>query len=146
MKTIANGFAADLPDGWEDRTMMTLVGPTGPGGFAPNVVVTRERLPPGTRIEDYAQAQLKGASIELPGLQVLDEKATKLDGLPAIQRVQRFAAGARQIQQSQTFALGPDRAMVVTCSAQREDFERCPPAFEKVLGTLRFFAPSAVMV
>ncbi len=35
--------ALALPDGWSDRTVLTLVGPEV-DGFAPNVVVTRERL------------------------------------------------------------------------------------------------------
>ena len=138
MRTIANGFATDLPAGWEDRSMTTLVGPRGKGGFAPNVVVTRERLS-GARLEEYARTQLEGASAQLPGLQVIGEKRGELGGLASIRRLQRFTTGGKQIQQSQTFALGPDRAVVVTCSAQLEEFDECLPAFEEVLASFRFF-------
>ncbi len=37
-------FELPLPEGWSDRTAVTLAGPASVGGYVPNVVVTREAL------------------------------------------------------------------------------------------------------
>jgi hypothetical protein len=144
VKLIANGFSTDVPAGWEDRTLTTLVGPTGSGGFAANVVVTRERVEAGVGLEAYARAQLQATSAEIPGLEVLDERPATLDGGPAFQRLQRFSAGGRRIQQAQTYRLAAGVAFVITCSAQQEDFDSNLASFERIVRSFRFFDPAAV--
>lgn len=139
MRLIANGFAVETPPGWEDRSITTVVGPTGRGGFAPNVVVIRERVAEGTRLEDYARVQLGRTAAEIPGIAVVSERKIELHGRPAIERVHRFPAGGRSIQQWQIYLLGPGAALAITCSAQAEEFDACLAAFEQIVSSLRFF-------
>jgi hypothetical protein len=54
---IANGWNSVLPDGWTDGSMITLVGPTGRGGFAANIVVTRDARNGAASVEDFAAEQ-----------------------------------------------------------------------------------------
>ncbi len=141
MRVIANGFALEMPQGWEDRTMTTLIGVQGPGGFVPNVVVVRERVPANTRLEGYARAQLEYSVAELPGLEVISERTIDLRGTRAIVRVQRFTSAGRSIQQSQAHLIAAPMAYVVTCSAEAVEFETNLPAFDAIMNSLAFFDP-----
>lgn len=143
MKVIANGFIVDLPAGWDDRTLITLAGPVGASSFIANVVVTRERVPAQTAIEDYAQAQLTAMKEEMPTLEILDERATKLNGVPAFQRLQRFTIEGQQLQQAQTFLLAGGLIFVVTGTAAIADFDNQIPAFRQIVETFRLFDPEA---
>ncbi|MEW6735142.1 MAG: DcrB-related protein [Acidobacteriota bacterium] len=146
MKMIANGFITDLPQGWEDRSMITLVGPTGSSGFAANVVVTREHITAPTNIEDYAKEQGEAMAAEIPGVEVLDERAITLHGAPAFQRLQRFVLEGQHIQQAQTFVLGEGGIFVITCSASVVDFDKNILAFRHIVETFRLFKPEAVAI
>ncbi|MET0753974.1 MAG: DcrB-related protein, partial [Pyrinomonadaceae bacterium] len=95
-KFTANGWTAVLPDGWEDRSMITLVGETGASGFAANIVVTRQKIDSETSLEDYAAIQGDMMRNEVGNLQILDERAIEINGAPAFQRLQRFLVNESQ--------------------------------------------------
>jgi len=143
-KMIGNGFVTNLPIGWEDRSTITLVGPTGRTGFLNNVVITRESVPPDTRVADYARVQLKATPIA--GLRVLDESTTSLNDAPVYQRLQRFEVENHRVQQQQTFVLGAGIIFVVTCTATVEEFDQQFPAFEQVLKPFRLFDPESAVL
>lgn len=138
MKMTANGFTLDLPDDWEDRSMITLVGTTGASGFAANVVITREDVPAGTSIETYAAMQRDAMQDEVDNLEILDERPTRVAAAPAFQRLHRFRIDEDEIQQVQTFILAPDNTIfVVTGTAAISDFDQSLPAFRRVVETFQ---------
>jgi hypothetical protein len=136
-RVIANGVQAELPEGWEDRTMVTLVGPRGARGFAANIVITREPIGGAAGVADYARRQLAAMKAELPRLEVLDEREVAHRGAPAFARLQRFEAGDDVVQQAQTFVLSGATVYVITCSAQRDDFDAHIPAFRQITESFR---------
>lgn len=142
MKFTANDFTTDLPDGWQDRSMLTLVGPADGSGFAPNVVIMREPVSPRTSIEDYAREQHALARAEIPDLEVLDERPTTVNSAPAYQRLQRFTARGRRLQQAQTYVLSDRVVFVITCTAPLDNFDSQIPAFRRVVDN---FQPSSAL-
>jgi hypothetical protein len=137
-KMIANGWHADLPGGWEDRSMITLVGETDASGFASNIVVTRQKIELPASLEEYAAAQAEMMRTEIVDLQILDERALEINGARAFQRLQRFSAGGTQIiQQVQTFVLAGEMIYAVTGTATLEAFDRSIPAFRKFVETFK---------
>lgn len=133
-KFTAHGWTSALPDGWEDRSMITLVSAADAAdGFATNIVVTRQ--PIETSIEEFAaqQTKLMRREIEATGgiLQILDERAIEIGGVPSYQRLQRFETGGQIIQQVQTFFLAQNEIYLVTGTATLEAFDRAIPAFKE---------------
>lgn len=143
MKLIANGFVTELPEGWEDRSMITLVRPGG-DDFTPNVVVMREPVAAGADVADYARQQRAITARELPDLEVLDERLTTVGGAPAFQRLQRFDAGGRRLQQAQVYVLAGRTAFVLTCTATLEQFDEQIPHFRRIVASFRPFDPQKV--
>ena len=138
-KITANGWTADLPDGWEDRSMITIVGETDASGFASNIVVTRQPVDAETNLEDYASIQAEMMQNEIGSVQILDERAIDINGAKAFQRLQRFSVdGAQIIQQVQTYFLHQKIIFAITGTATLESFDRSIPAFKKFVETFRF--------
>ena len=137
-KITANGWTADLPAGWEDRSMITLVGETDASGFASNIVVTRQKVDAGTSVEDYAAIQGDLMQAEIENLQILDERAIEINGAQAFQRLHRFEIdGGQFIQQVQTFFLAGDIVFAITGTATLEAFDRSIPAFRQFVETFQ---------
>lgn len=137
-KMIANGWTANLPDGWEDRSMITLVGETDASGFASNIVVTRQKVDAETSVEDYAAFQADMMRAEIENLQILDERPIEINGVKSFQRLHRFPVDdGRIIQQAQTFFLAGDIVFAVTGTATLEAFDRSIPAFRQFVETFQ---------
>lgn len=139
MKVTANGWTTELPPGWDDRSMITLVGPVGSSGFAVNIVVTREQVDPDTSVEDYAHEQRAAIQGEVEGYEILDERPTTVGGAPAYQRLQSFQIEGEQLQQVQTFVLGDRVMFVITGTATVADFDDNTPAFRRVVEAFSLF-------
>ena len=133
MKFTANGWTTELPAGWDDRSMITLVGPTDASGFATNIVVTREQVGYATSVEDYAYQQSAAMHGEVEGYEVLDERSTTVDGAPAVQRLHRFEVEGAELQQVQTFVLGDKVMFVITGTATVAAFDANVQAFRGVV-------------
>ena len=141
MRFIANGWTTELPAGWDDRSVITLVGPTDASGFAVNVVVTREQVDFATSVEDYAYEQSAAMYGEVEGYEVLDERSTTVDGAPAVQRLHRFDIEGAELQQVQTFVLGDGVVFVITGTATVADFDANIEAFRGVVEAFSLSAP-----
>jgi len=137
-KFIANGWTADLPGGWEDRSMITLAGETDASGFASNIVVTRQTVDSETSLEDYALIQAEMMRNEVGNLQILDERTIEMNGVQVLQRLQRFSVGEGQIiQQVQTYFLHGKVIFAITGTATLESFDRSIPAFKEFVETFK---------
>jgi hypothetical protein len=137
---IANEWKSVLPEGWEDCSMITLIGETGTSNFASNIVVSRQRVNGKTSVEGYAQLQKEAMMREIPNVQVLDERPATINGVPAFQRLQRFEAEPHFIQQVQTFILTKQTIFVITGTAAIADFDRSIAAFRNFTENFRFSA------
>lgn len=143
MKFVANGFVTELPQGWQDRSMITMVNLADTEGFAPNIIIMRQQISPQTSIEDYAHEQRLATAAEIPDLEVIDERAAVVGGAPAFQRLQRFVAQGQTLQQAQTFVLGDREVFVLTCTATLEKFNDNIAHFRRVVDNFRLFNPAS---
>ena len=143
IKLIANGFVADLPQGWEDRTVTTIVGPTDSSGFAANIVITKQAVPSKISIDAFAREQLNLLSSTCVGFQLLDACPTTVLHFPAFQQRHRFPADQRMLQQAQTFILCDAVVYIITCTATVEGFESYTHTFRQVVDSFQLFDPKA---
>ena len=146
MKVLGSGFLSDLPRGWEDRSLITLVGPTSYGGFAANVIIARERARPGFTLIESAQRQLDALEIEVGAVEIIYERPTTINGATAFERLQQFDSQGRRIQQLQTFIVNDGMLFTVICTAELEEFETHREAFRRVVESFHCFNPETTSV
>ena len=137
MNFTSNTWQSVLPENWEDRSMITLVGTIGASGIASNIVVTHQKISPDVSIEDFAQYQREAIEQEIPDVDVLEERPFTLNDAPAFQRLQRFAYENQSIQQIQTFILGGGYIYVITGTSASEDFDASIEAFKEFTDNFR---------
>lgn len=133
MRYQANNFTIETPDDWLDRSIITFVAESQPNEFAPNVVITKERLDAELSVEEYAYRQFEIAQREVRGMKIVAQKNTTLSGRPAIEIVQKLAAHNLNLQQLQIFVLLDCEICVITCTATVGNFNQFLPRFRRIL-------------
>jgi hypothetical protein len=139
MPFFTNHFRLDLPDGWQDGSLITLIGPTSANGFAANVVFTREDVNDEVSVEEFAAAQLNASNDLIVNLEILDERSLPLGGLPAFQRLRSFELEGRSLQQLQTFVRYLSHVFAITCTAEVAEFETHAAAFREIVNSFQLF-------
>jgi hypothetical protein len=143
----ANGFRSNQIPGWEDRSTITLVGPTGQDEFAANIVVTRQALGEPS-VKAFAEQQLTQLEQETEQIELLKERTTTINGAFAFQRLHILHVGRYQVQQIQTYLVQQIDAtvtgFVITCSASASDFPDHLPVFNRFTEAFSFFDPGSL--
>lgn len=137
MKFQGGNFALDVPDDWQDRSIISFVATVAPTEFAPNTVITREPIDADASVEDYANRQFAVTQAEVEGLKIVEQNNTTVGGKPAVQINQKIAAHGLNLQQLQTFILGDEEIFIVTCTATAASFEQHLPRFQKIVESFR---------
>lgn len=137
MQYKASNFSLDVPDDWEDRSIISFVATVAPTEFAPNVVITKEAVAEETSVEDYAHRQFAVTQSEVAGLTVIDQQNIIVEGNPAVQIIQKISAHGLNLQQLQTFVLAGEEIIIVTCTTTAASFHQHSARFQKIAQSLR---------
>ncbi|MDR2871542.1 MAG: DcrB-related protein [Xanthomonadaceae bacterium] len=128
----------DLPDGWRDQTMnvLRLAGQSGQKDSA--ILVTRDSETSLDTPGDYADAQQEAASKNFPGYRSLARNAIEIDGQPAVVVDYQWRSnGSILLRQRQAYVRHRDVMLILTLSAQANQFEALEPAWEQILASLK---------
>lgn len=105
----------DLDDGWQDRSVTLLVPAGLPDGV--NLVVTRDDLPPGMKLDDHLARQMMSLRREMTGFTLLEDAPAELDGRPARLIEFRWVNGAAPLYQMMLVALDGNRLLNFAASS-----------------------------
>lgn len=146
-----NRITLEIPDGWEDATLVTLLGPepktldlkshkTAEAPERPNLVL--KRLPVQSQavsLDEFAAAQEDVMKSLVPDLKVLARDLLDLNGAQAIVREFTFTAPPRALRQWQLY-LYVEGAFLVLCGTAMNDgrFDAEKARFVAVAKSLRF--------
>lgn len=135
-----NEISTVIPNGWDDRTMITLIAPFAPGYFAANVVVNKYFVEPTDSIEDFAREQTRMLGESVPEFEVLDQRGGVVNTYPSYQQLHRFRTENGMIQQVQTFLLKGQAIYAITGTALVEDFDKHIQAFREIVENFQITA------
>ena len=125
------------PERWVDVSVVTLVAPDA-GGYAPNVVLTRESAPKKQAIDACARAHLVHLKRAMNQHELVAEDEVEIDGAPAHRFEHRFVSDEKvEVHQLQYFFFtGGDVAVLsLTCAAGT--LARHRPLFESIAASVR---------
>lgn len=127
-----DAFALPLPEGWADRTVVTLAGPADEFGYAPNIVVTRERLCDHMGLGGFSEGWQALLDDQVPVTLLAPVEHTEIAGRRAnVRTVAWSAAGVSLAQIAFLFVDGElGYAIVGTCTEER--FAEYEPVFRQV--------------
>ena len=127
-----DAFALPLPEGWADRTVVTLAGPADASGYAPNIVVTREALCDHMGLGGFSQGWQALLADQVPVTPLAPVEHTEIAGRPANVRIVSWAAAGVRLTQIAFLFVDHEigYAVVGTCTEDR--FEEFEPVFRSV--------------
>ncbi|HEY0429759.1 MAG TPA: DcrB-related protein [Pyrinomonadaceae bacterium] len=137
MRYQTGNFSLEVPDDWQDRSIISFTASVAPNEFAANVVITREAIDARMSVEEYANRQFDLTQAEVQGLKIIERNNTNIGNLPAVQIIQKIAAHGLNLQQLQTFILDDEIIIIVTCTATAASFSQLLPKFNKIVESCR---------
>jgi hypothetical protein len=134
-----NGFSVGLPDGWIDRSVVTLVAPLEDlDGGSPSLVVTREHV--GAGVDARGLARLQHAALRESGvdsLAVVETDRTLVAGREALRRTYRWRYGTTGMRQRLWCLVHAEVRYTITASAPEHRFDEHVPQFDVAVAAFR---------
>jgi hypothetical protein len=129
----AGDFDLPLPDGWSDRTAVTLIGPVRVDGYVPNVVVTREALCSNLGLGGFADGHLRLLREQAEEVAVLSTEETEIGGARALVRTVRFRVGdSPALVQLQAFVVGNGIGYALVGTTGEGSFAEAEPELRSI--------------
>ncbi len=139
-KINSRDICMDVPDDWQDRTIVAFSAPLKPKQtVAPNIVVTRDSIGVTEPASSYADKQLVELARRLEAFNLSSKRDTLLGGLAAVELVFTWRGGTGILKQKQIF-VAPGNGLVVTlvATALVSDFSGMEPVFTAILDSISF--------
>jgi hypothetical protein len=137
----AGAISLPLPEGWEDRTVLTIAGPPR-DGVAPNVVVTREALCANMGLGGFAGGWLDRLADELPVRERRPVEHGHVAGQRAQVRCVEWSVQGTSVVQLVALLTAAGFGYAVVCTASAGAFDELEPGFRDVLAGLRLDLPA----
>jgi len=131
-RAAAGAVSIPLPEGWEDRTVVTIVGPMSEGA-QPNVVVTRETLCNSMGLGGFSTGWVQKLADQVPVVEARPVEHIEIAGHPGHLRcVEWEAAGLRLRQLVGLTTVGLD-AYAIVCTVHSSDFDELEPTLRALI-------------
>ena len=131
--------AFDVQNDWDDKTVVAFSAPPKPGAIAPNVVLTRDKLKPDEKLEQYCDRTIVDMVKNLAAFQLLGKDARDVDGTPAFEI--RFtwsgSAGKTVLQRMLIAQTSPRGVLGVNFTCDSAEQKRLEPIADRVFASLK---------
>jgi len=142
------GVALDCPAGWrlvndgQDAGMPVVIivaEPAAEGGFSPNVVVTDDKVAPGTTLAQWVQASVDPLRHVLAGFRLIDVVGSEMAGQPAAWRVAYYAHQGWPLMMFQWLwlELGGRRGVTATATCTLQTYRELEPVLTAIVQSYR---------
>lgn len=134
----------DVPNDWEDKSIVAFSAPPKPSTLVPNVVLTKDKLKPNESLEQYVDRTIVEMAKQLAAFKLLskEERALGPERGLEIQFTWNGSAGKTVVQRI-VMALGPGKTVVglnVTCD--QNDAKKLEPISDRIVQSLRVTPPT----
>jgi hypothetical protein len=134
VKYLANTFAINCLEGWQDQTIHTLTGPVE-NGIQHSVLITVEQDAPFDSVREYAEWQIRALEDELKACRLLKKGSITLaNGLPAYQAIFCwYPTDTLKVYQEQVFVLVDKSAYKLTATFTKKTRKTLGPQVERMM-------------
>ena len=119
-------------DGWDDRTMLTMVGPNTEGA-QPNVVVTREALCDNLGLGGFSTGWVQKLADQVPVRETRDVEHIEIAGSPAHLRLVEWEAAGLRLRQLVGLTTIDGDGYAIVCTVPSVQFDELEPQLRAVI-------------
>lgn len=132
----AGSVSVPRPAGWEDRTVVTLVGPEVDGA-QPNVVVTREALCDSMGLGGFSTGWVQKLADQVPVQETRPVEHIEISGQPGHLRLVEWEAAGLRLRQLVGLTIVGRDAYAVVCTVPSSAFEALEPELRRLIEGVR---------
>jgi hypothetical protein len=135
----------EVPDGWENRSVISFQQPGPPSGkLNTNVTMMRDyNRPATTPLATYMMQQVSTLASVMPRFELVSQKNVTFGGLPAIEILYDWSTPDGAVRQRITIFERRGETWTFTASAMKSAFEKAQPDFDKLAASVTFAAGDA---
>lgn len=135
-------FALDQPEGWRDRSVYLLSGPTV-DNLTHTLSITIDPSPAANSLSAYADAQIQAATDALhQGTLLLHDRIPLANGDAAVRAVYRWQTPTRPLFQQHLFVYTEDGALVLGAPFTRRSRRLLGAEVQTMMCSVRLLSPS----
>ena len=120
------------PEGWEDRTVLTIVGPLTEGA-QPNVVVTRETLCNSMGLGGFSSGWVQKLADQIPVQESRTVEHIEISGAPGHLRTVEWEAAGLRLRQLVGLTTIGGSGYAIVCTVPSVAFEALEPQLRAVI-------------
>jgi hypothetical protein len=120
------------PEGWEDRTVLTIVGPVTEGA-QPNVVVTRETLCNSMGLGGFSSGWVQKLADQIPVQESRPVEHIEISGAPGHLRTVEWEAAGLRLRQLVGLTTIGGSGYAIVCTVPSVAFEALEPQLRAVI-------------
>jgi hypothetical protein len=138
-------FSIEAPTGWTkadtsisglQAVFLTSEQESSSDGFLENINVVTEKAT-GYTTGQYFEGNLKAMSTQMPGFEKISSGDAEINGLPAKTLVYSHSYTGKPVDVGCYFFVKNDIGYVVTCTAEKGDYNKWKPKFDVVVNTFK---------
>ncbi|WP_312528811.1 DcrB-related protein [Paracoccus sp. (in: a-proteobacteria)] len=133
-------FELAIPDGWEDRTMVTWVAPPSPRyKVLPNILVSKSKMLPMEDLSGFVNRQLKELMAKVRTFDLLRRGEANVSGQPALELVFSMKPQGVVLMQRQLFfnpPRDPRTVHTVVATSAKDDWPNLEKDFAQIFNSL----------
>ena len=138
----AGAITVPQPAGWEDRTVLTLVGPPT-GGAQPNVVVTREVLCASMGLGGFSSGWVQKLADQVPVRETRDVEHIEISGAPGHLRLVEWEAAGLRLRQLVGLTTIGGAGYAIVCTVPSSAYDGLEADLRAVIAGTRIDAGAA---
>jgi hypothetical protein len=131
-------LSLDAPPGWEDRSVIVLMGQQKDGqAVTPNVAITRDVPKTNESLGQYADRQLVDMAKQLDGFKLIARRQSTIGGAASIEFIITWNGATAPLQQKVALVLsGRLRAYNIAATSSKDEYSRLEATFDSILRSI----------
>jgi len=135
----------DVPNDWEDKSVVAFSAPPKANTIVPNAVLTRDKLRNAETLDAYCDRTIVDMVKNLAGFKLIDKGPRQVGGTPAVEiKFSWQGSGGKSIVQHMVIApLGGTAVIGLNMTCDQADAKRLEPIADRIFASFKLGAPSA---
>lgn len=134
----------DVPNDWEDKSIVAFSAPAKPGAIVPNVTLTRDKMKPEETLDAYCDRTVVDMVKNLGGFQLIAKDARDLSGHKAVEIIFSWhGTGGKKVYQHMVIAGTGGKAVVgLNLTCDNADAKKLEAIAERIFNSFKLSVPA----
>lgn len=135
----------DVPNDWDDKSIVAFSAPAKPGTIVPNVVLTRDKTKPNETLDAYCDRTIVDMAKNLGGFALTSREPRQVGQTPGVEIVFSWngSSGKQVVQHMLIVVTGPNAVAGLNLTCDQADAKRLSAVSDRIFSSFKFAPPAS---